>query len=234
MELALLLGALALGLAGVPHCVAMCATPCAAVCGPRALGPAGIAFHAGRLLSYAAAGALVAGGVQLLGSLSAWSPLLRPAWTLLHAAALVLGLWLLWQGRQPLWLETLGRGSARAAALHGGGRMRLQAPLRRAGAAGAAGALWAAWPCGLLQSALVLAALAKGPGGGALVMAGFAAVTAGALMLGPALWSWLGVRGMSAQVSRWAVRASGGLIALAALFALTRSTWADFVAWCVG
>lgn len=229
MELALLLGALALGLAGVPHCVAMCAAPCAAVCGRgRSIGPAVWAFHGGRLLSYAAAGALVAGSVQVLGALSAVSPWLRPLWTLLHAAALVLGLWLLWQGRQPLWLESLGRGSSRAAASAAGWR-RLRGPAR----AGGAGLAWAAWPCGLLQSALVLAALANGPAGGALVMAGFAAVTAAGLTLGPVLWSWLGAPARSARVAAWAVRGSGALIALAAIFALTQSNWAEFVAWCV-
>jgi sulfite exporter TauE/SafE len=94
---------------------------------------------------------------------------LRPVWTLLHAAAFVLGLWMLWQGRQPVWLESLGRGSARAAG-PAAGWQRVHGPVK----AGAAGLAWAAWPCGLLQSALVLAALANGPAGGALVMTGFA------------------------------------------------------------
>lgn len=227
MEFALLLSALALGLAGVPHCVAMCAAPCAAVTGRGVSGPAAWAFHGGRALSYALAGALAAGSVQALGALMAWTPLLRPVWTLLHAAALVLGLWMLWQGRQPVWLESLGRGSARAAG-PAAGWQGVRGPAR----AGAAGLAWVAWPCGLLQSALVLAALANGPAGGALVMAGFAAVTAAGLMVGPALWSWFGGGAVAARVSVWAVRASGAMIAAAAGFALTHSSWAEFVAWC--
>ena len=227
MEFALLLSALALGLAGVPHCVAMCAAPCAAVTGRGATGPTAWTFHAARTLSYAVAGAVAAGSVGALAALAAWSPLLRPVWTLLHAAAMVLGLWMLWQGRQPVWLESLGRGSARAAG-PAAGWQRVQGPAK----AGAAGLAWVAWPCGLLQSALVLAALANGPAGGALVMTGFALVTAAGLMVGPALWSWFGGGAVAARVSTWAVRASGAMIAVAAGFALTHGVWADFVAWC--
>lgn len=227
MEFALLLSALALGLAGVPHCVAMCAAPCAAVTGRGIHGPTAWAFHAARTLSYAAAGAVAAGSIGALAALAAWSPLLRPVWTLLHAAALVLGLWMLWQGRQPVWLESLGRGSARAAG-PAAGWQRVQGPAK----AGAAGLAWVAWPCGLLQSALVLAALANGPAGGALVMTGFALVTAAGLMVGPALWSWFGGGAVAARVSAWAVRGSGAMIAVAAGFALTHGMWADFVAWC--
>ncbi len=227
MEFALLLSALALGLAGVPHCAAMCAAPCAAVTGRGAVSPAAWAFHLARMLSYAVAGAVAAGSVSALAALAAWSPLLRPVWTLLHAAALVLGLWMLWQGRQPVWLESLGRGSGRAAG-PASGWQRIHGPAR----AGAAGLVWAAWPCGLLQSALVLAALANSPAGGALVMTGFAAVTAAGLMVGPALWAWFGGGAVAARVSTWAVRASGAMIVLAAGFALTHGVWAEFVAWC--
>jgi sulfite exporter TauE/SafE len=107
MEFALLLSALALALAGVPHCAAMCAAPCAAVTGRGATGPVAWTFHAARVLSYALAGAVAAGSVGALAALAQWSPLLRPLWTLLHAAAFVLGLWMLWQGRQPMWLESV-------------------------------------------------------------------------------------------------------------------------------
>ena len=222
-----MLSALALGLAGVPHCAAMCAAPCAAVTGRGAVSPAAWAFHGARVLSYAVAGAVAAGSVAALAALAAWSPLLRPVWTLLHAAALLLGLWMLWQGRQPLWLESMGRGSGRAAG-PADGWQRMRGPAK----AGMAGLAWAAWPCGLLQSALVLAALANSPAGGALVMTGFATVTAAGLMVGPALWAWFGGGAVAARVSVWAVRASGAMIALAAGFALTHGVWADFVAWC--
>jgi len=229
MEFALLLSALALGLAGVPHCAAMCAAPCAALTGRGNTGPVAWTFHAARVLSYTLAGAVVAGSVGALAALAQWSPVLRPLWTLLHASAFVLGLWMLWQGRQPVWLESLGRGSARAAGPAAGWK-RLRGPIK----AGAAGLAWAAWPCGLLQSALVLAALANGPAGGALVMTGFALITAAGLLAGPALWSWFGGGAVAARAASWAVRLSGAMIAAAAGFALSHGIWADFVAWCFG
>ena len=109
MDLALLASALLLGLAGVPHCTAMCAAPCAAVtAGPRqGRRLRWAAFHGMRVLAYAAAGAVAASSVGVLGVLADWTPLLQPLWTLVHAAAFALGLWLLWRGRQPAWLENL-------------------------------------------------------------------------------------------------------------------------------
>jgi len=227
MEFALLLSALALALAGVPHCAAMCAAPCAAVTGRQLRGPVPWVFHGARLLSYTLAGAVAAGSVAALAALAQWSPMLRPLWTLLHAGAFTLGLWLLWQGRQPVWLESIGRGSVRAAG-PAAGWQRLQGPVK----AGVAGSLWVAWPCGLLQSALLLAALANSPAGGALVMAGFAAVTAAGLVVGPGLWAWFGGGTLTARGTAWAVRLSGAMLAAAAGFALTHGVWHDVAAWC--
>ena len=108
--------ALLMGLAGTVHCVAMCgATSAAAVrtCAaarPRIGWPA---FHLGRLAGYALAGAVAASSVAGLAQLGQWSPALRPLWTLAHLAAMALGLVLLWRGRQPAWLDRLGRGGAR-------------------------------------------------------------------------------------------------------------------------
>ena len=116
MDLALAFSALLIGLAGSPHCVAMCGAACTAIagrCGRQRPQPALLGLHAGRLLSYAAGGAVVAGGVGALAALAAWSPSLRPLWTLVHVAALGLGVWLLWTGRQPAFLENLGRARAR-------------------------------------------------------------------------------------------------------------------------
>lgn len=225
MDFALLLSALALGLAGVPHCAAMCAAPCAAVTGRGLGGAAPWAFHGARLLSYAVAGAVAAGSVGALAALAQWAPALKPVWTLLHAAVFVLGLWMLWQGRQPVWLESLGRGSLRA-----GGWQVVHGP----GKAGLAGLLWVAWPCGLLQSALLLAALANGPAGGALVMAGFAAVSAAGLMLGPGLWAWLGGGAVAARAQVWGVRIAGAMLAAGAGWALTHGVWSQVAAYCFG
>ena len=62
---------------------------------------------------------------------------------------------------------------------------------------GVPGRLWVAWPCGLLQSALVVAALANTAWGGAAVMAGFAAASAAGLSLAP--WAFARLAGGGAR-----------------------------------
>lgn len=227
MSTVLVAGGLALGLAGIPHCAAMCAAPCAAVIGSG--GSAGRLgwFHLGRLLSYGLAGALAAASVNALGSLSQAWPWLRPLWSALHAAALGLGLWLLVVGRQPAWLERIGRRQAAVQAAPGGWQ-RIRGP---AGAA-SSGLLWVAWPCGLLQSAILLAALADGPVAGSAVMAAFAAASSLGISAGPALWRALGPRAAGWLRSPAAVRLAGALIALSASAALLRHVWAEVAAYC--
>ena len=214
MNAALATTVLLMGLAGAPHCVAMCGPACAGVlrgCG----GGHGttLAFHLARLASYAAGGALAAGGVAWLATQGPQVAVLRPLWTLLQVAAVALGLWLLWRGRQPAWIEGLGGRLERRA----GGRkvVWLNAPVRAA----AAGSSWVAWPCGLLQSALVVAALGGSAAGGAALMLLFGAGSALGLWLGPLLWLRLaGRHGAAAQVL--SVRLAGGLLALASAWAL--------------
>lgn len=226
MSTMLVAGALALGLAGIPHCAAMCAAPCAAVVGPQGAGRLGW-FHLGRLLSYGLAGALAAASVNALGSLSAAWPWLRPIWSALHAAALGLGLWLLVMGRQPAWLERMGRRQAPVPAGVGGWH-RISGPV----SATSSGLLWVAWPCGLLQSAILLAALADGPASGAAVMAAFAAASSLGVSAGPALWRALGPRAAGWLRSPAAVRLAGALIAVSAAAALLRHVWAEVAAYC--
>jgi len=214
-----------MGLAGTPHCLAMCGAPCAAA-GGRSPG----LFQLGRLAGYALAGALAAASVQLLGQLGAASSLLRPLWVLVHVAALLLGLALLWRGRQPAWLETLGQGAGRqlavpVGALRGGARA-LAVPAR----AGLAGLAWVAWPCGLLQSALLVAALASGPVQGAGVMAVFAATSGAGLALGPWLLRRLGLAGQGSMTL--AVRLGGLGLAVASGWALAHGLWVQIEAWC--
>ncbi len=85
----------------------MCAAPCAAVTGPLRSGL--WAFLLARTTGYAAAGAVAAGSVGALAGWSQWSPALRPLWAAVHLATMVLGLWMLWQGRQPRWMSAMGR-----------------------------------------------------------------------------------------------------------------------------
>jgi uncharacterized protein len=227
MDLALVLSALMLGLAGAPHCTAMCGAACAAA--TRGGRSAAWPFHLTRVAAYASAGALVAAGVGALSALGQLSPALRPLWTLAHAAALGLGLWLLWQGRQPAWLQHFGRAPTLAVP-DAQGWQRMQVPLR----ASAAGAAWVAWPCGLLQSALVVAALANTATGGAAVMAVFAAATSAGLIVGPWLWQRLGGQGASRAVVVLATRTAGALLAAASAWALGRDVLPQVLAYCFG
>lgn len=257
----LLSSAVLMGLAGSAHCLAMCGAACtalagrapagaAAVPGPSAWAPL-LAFHLARALSYAVAGAVVATGVGALSTLGQAVGVLRPLWTLVHLAALVLGVWLLWQGRQPAWMERLGRVRPDASAagpapltvalpLPGrtaaDGAAARRIDLRRLRRATAAGLLWAAWPCGLLQSALLVAALASRPWQGAAVMAGFAAGSAAGLLFGPWLWWRLtGLRADARRAERWSVlsvRLAGLALAAASAWALGHGLWLRVAAWC--
>lgn len=223
MNGALALSALMLGLAGSPHCAAMCGPSCVAI--TRGGWTERWAFHMLRGASYAAAGALVASSVGALAALGALAPAVRPLWTLLHAAALMLGLWLMWFGRQPVFLERIGQGASRPALA--GGWQRMKGPTKAA----TIGAAWVAWPCGLLQSALVVAALADSAAGGAAVMAVFAAATLVGLTVGPWLLAQLGGADGGAV---WATRLAGAVLAAASANALWHDLWAKLVAFCVG
>lgn len=201
--------ALLLGIAGAPHCAAMCGAACqaaAGACGGRSLQANLVALHLARGLAYVAAGALAATGVSLLGGV----PALRPLWSLAQAAALALGVWLLVQGREPEWLTTL---RVRPPRPPGGKVIWLAGP----GRAAAVGGAWVALPCGLLQSALVVAALGNGPVEGAGLMAMFAATSGVGLWAGPLLWNKLGSNRISAA---WGTRLAGLLLVVASGWAL--------------
>lgn len=235
MEATIIASAFMLGLAGAPHCTAMCAAPCAVVVG-RGDGAAGsIAFHASRVAGYAAAGAVAAGGLAMLGVLAQAAPMLRPLWALVHAGLFALGLWLLWQGRQPALLAQLGRGAQPALAWAGWQTVSAPAPSRRAGRrawrAGLAGGLWFAWPCGLLQSALLVAALSNSALGGAAAMGAFAVASSAGLLLAPLIWQRLGRAG-SGRAEAWALRGAGLLMAGMSGWALTAGLWHRFAEYC--
>ena len=227
MDTALILGAGLMGLAGTPHCAAMCGAPCAAVtqrCGSQARHGLLAGFTLGRLLSYAAGGAVVAASVGAVNVLGSMAPVLRPLWTLLHLAVLGLGLWLLFTGRQPAWWARMGTAPVMAAAPPAGWQ-RVAAPLR----AGAAGGMLLALPCGLLQSALLIAALANTPLQGALAMGSFAAASS----LGLWLPGTLAARAQGgASVNVLMLRLAGATLAAASAWALTHDLWLRWVAWC--
>jgi uncharacterized protein len=213
MNTALAGTALLLGIAGAPHCAAMCGAACqaaAGACGGRSLQANLVSLHLARGLAYVAAGAVAATGVNLLGGV----PALRPLWSLAQAAALALGLWLLVQGREPEWLTTLRVRPLRPSQ---GKVIWIGGP----GRAALVGGAWVALPCGLLQSALVVAALGNGPADGAALMALFAATSAVGLWAGPALWARL--KSVPFAPS-WGTRLAGAMLMVASGWALWHGT----------
>jgi hypothetical protein len=181
-----------------------------------------LSFQAGRVIGYAALGALAAASVQGLGWLTVQSAALRPVWSLLHVAATVLGLVLLLSGRQPLWLQAGARSVwARVRKVGAGGV--LAAPL-------GLGVVWSLLPCGLLYSALLLASLSGEPLSGAATMALFALGTSLTMMAGPWLWLRLGLSRMGDGT--WGIRMAGAALAVASGWALWMGLVHNQAPWC--
>lgn len=227
MQSSLALTAVLMGLAGGPHCVAMCGAACAGIgqgAGARKV-RAMWTFQAGRVVGYSILGGVAAASMQGVGWLATQSAALRPAWTLLHVAALLLGLVLLWQARQPVWLEGGARrlwAAVRKMAPGGGnGTLGMGTPL-------VIGALWAFLPCGLLYSALLVAALTSRVADGAAVMALFALGTSVSMMAGP--WLWLRLRGPDS--GQWGVRLAGLALAASSGWALWMGLVHNTAPWC--
>jgi sulfite exporter TauE/SafE len=226
MSTTLAVTALLMGLAGGPHCAAMCGAACAGISrlGPRqgSGSPRSLwRFQAGRLMGYSLAGAAAALAVQSLAWLTTSTAALRPVWTLFHLAVLLWGLMLVAQARQPAWISDAGR------ALWS--RIRPLAQAR--GGVFITGALWAFMPCGLLYSALLVASLSGGPLQGALSMALFAAGSSVSLMLVPWLLGKLQDHGHP-RWQDWGTRVAGALLILAAAWALWADAFHRFADWC--
>jgi sulfite exporter TauE/SafE len=223
MQSSLAVTAVLMGLAGGPHCVAMCGAACAGLA--QAAGPrrrhALTAFQIGRLVGYSTLGAVAAGGMQALGWLTIQSAALRPVWTMLHVAAMLLGLLLMLQARQPVWLDQSARRLWQ--------RVRAFQDRRTCSAPYLLGALWALMPCGLLYSALMVAALTSTPLEGGLTMALFALGSSVSLWAGPWLWLRLQTLGDGA----WGMRLAG----LALLGVSAWGLWMGLVhqqaPWCI-
>ncbi|MRD47974.1 sulfite exporter TauE/SafE family protein [Caenimonas koreensis] len=211
-----------MGLAGGPHCAAMCGTACAG------LMRAGVnpsrslwLFQAGRLAGYSLAGAAAAAAVQSFAWLATNSAAIKPLWTLFHLAVLAWGLMLVTRAHQPVWVSNTGRSVW--------SRVR---PLAASGkGVFAAGALWAFMPCGLLYSALLVASLSGGPAEGALTMALFALGSAVSLSLAPMLLLRLQGAGNRFR-QEWGTRVAGLLLAAAAVWALWMDMAHQVAVWC--
>ena len=214
----LLTAAALAGLAGSPHCLAMCGAACAGVGGQSA--QRAMAFQAGRLVGYATLGAVAAASAGALQWAAAHAALLKPLWGMFHVAVIVLGASLLWLGAQPAWVERGAQQVWRAL------RVRTLS-LDTARWPFAAGALWALLPCGLLYAALMLAALADTALEGAAVMAVFALASGAVLQFGASLGRRLGTRS-----GAWGVRLAGVGLSAASVFALGHGLWPAVAAWC--
>lgn len=223
MQSSLAITALMMGILGGPHCVAMCGAACAGL-GQAAgaqRGQALLAFQVGRVLGYSLLGAVAAASVQGLGWLTVQSAAIRPVWTLLHVAAVVLGLLLMVQARQPLWLDGAARQLwARVRAFNA--RWGRAAPCM-------VGGLWALMPCGLLYSALMVAALTSQPLEGAATMALFALGSSISLWAGP----WLFLRMQSLGDGAWGMRVAGFALVAVSSWALWMGLVHDQAPWCV-
>ena len=165
--------------------------------------------------------ALAAFAMDSLAWLTQQTTALRPVWTLMHVAVMVWGLLMMVQSRQPVWVEQAGRSVWR----------RVQPLVNAPGGVLATGFLWALMPCGLLYSALLVAALSGGPLEGAVTMALFGFGSGAWLVAGPWLWSRLKHR-LDAKRAEWGTRAAGGLLFAVAAWAL----WLDLIykpsLWC--
>ena len=213
---ALVVSMLALGLASGLHCVGMCGGIVAAfTSAPRTAvlhdarnasdWPRHLAFNAGRVASYAAAGA-IAGAIGAVGATIGELVHAQLAlYVLANLMLVVVGLHLLGIGAPLARIEALGAPLWRRIAPHAG---RLAAA-RSLPAALGAGALWGWLPCGIVYGALATATLAGSATGGAIAMTAFGAGTLPYLLaagVGAArLKAWIGL-------GRW--RAAAGILVL--------------------
>jgi sulfite exporter TauE/SafE len=190
-------------------------------------------FQIGRLIGYAALGAIAAESIHALGWLAEETTVFHPLWSMLHIAAVLWGLWLIWRAEQPLWLSRTAqqiwqRVSGRAAMVGG----HSLSPLWL-------GMAWTFLPCGLLYSALLVAMFTAGALQGAMVMAAFA--VGGGLMLTVIPWLWsrflIGVR---FQLINWnltpinlGARLSGLVLAVTAGWGLYTGLTHSASPWCL-
>ena len=223
MQTSLALTALIMGLAGGPHCVAMCGAACAGIgqMSGHQQNRALLSFQAGRWLGYTLMGALAAFSVQALGWLTVESAALRPVWSMLHVAAVVLGLLLVWQAKQPVWLDQ--------SAQRLWGRVRKLNATWGKPAPVAVGTLWALMPCGLLYSALMVAALTGNIWEGALTMACFALGSGVSLGFAP----WLLLKLKTLGDGAWGIRLAGLALAVTSGWGLWLGLVHNQAPWCI-
>jgi sulfite exporter TauE/SafE len=207
------LAALGIGLAGAGHCLGMCGGIAAALNLGGDRGPATtLAYHAGRLCSYAALGALLGAAAGSI-NFAHWTMLLRYlAALLLIAMGLSIADW--WRG-----ISVLERAGARLWRPVQRLFARLL-PVRHWSQGLLLGLGWGLIPCGLIYSALAWSATTRSAADGALLMLLFGAGTLPAM-----LTTSFGAVGVQALLRR------RGLKLLIALFLIASGAWSLAMTW---
>jgi sulfite exporter TauE/SafE len=213
------------GLAGSVHCIGMCGGivsafsltpssrapfPVAVVADASPQAATGalrmLAYNAGRIGSYAMAGAMAGGlanGAGTLAGLAGWQ---AAGFWLANLMLIALGLYLMDAWRGVARLEQLGQGVWRRLRP----LMRFILPLDNPLKMFAMGALWGWLPCGMVYSVLITAMLSGSAANGAAVMAAFGLGTLPMLaMLG------LAGNGLRASLQRLPVRRVAGVLVIA-------------------
>jgi uncharacterized protein len=219
MQNALLLSALAMGVAGGPHCVVMCGAACTGLSQAHAKPNVGIVlYHLGRLCGYALLGAIASYGIRSIAWLSDYSAVLHPLWTFSHVLIFFWGAILIIYAKQPLWIDNTGKRVWR--------RIKQLSAIK--GGHFYIGGLWAFMPCGLLYSALVIAAFNANPAGGAMTMAAFAIGSSVSLFFAP--WIWLNLK--TKLVEPYGMRLAGLMLTSASAWAICMQLTHDSKIWC--
>jgi sulfite exporter TauE/SafE len=215
----LISSAFLMGLAGGPHCVAMCGAACAGFSQTPKQPYAIYQYHFGRLSGYAMLGAIAAIAMQSIAWLSAYSKILHPIWTFFHILVFFWGVMLMIFARQPLWVERAGG--------HIWQKVKKLARIQCGFIF--IGLLWALMPCGLLYSALIIASFNGNVFGGAISMAAFAIGSSVSLFFAP--WLWLKIK--TNAIEPYGMRLAGLLLSLASAWAI----WMDLIhqtkIWCL-
>lgn len=210
----LLITAFLMGLAGIPHCTAMCGTACAAAL------PQGLSAWTllGRALGYAGLGVIAAAAAGAIAQWGQHVAMIKPLWMMAQLAMVLLGGFMLLRGVIPGVVEQAGKGLFER--VRGGWRQRVATwpQWLKPGWPLLAGLAWALLPCGLLYTALMTAALASRPWEGGLVMLAFALPSALGVWAAPRWLRWLRGQTRPAQALGGApvpviwMRAEGGCL----------------------
>ena len=208
-----------MGMMGGPHCISMCGAPCSVISaqGSRQIWQ----FHLGRILGYGILGGVAAYSVNNLAWLSNQTMSIHPLWTFFHGIIFIWGFVMLLYAKQPQWIDHMGESIWNV-------MQKLSKTLR---SNFLLGMLWSFMPCGLLYSALLVAALTLNILNGTISMMFFAAGTSISLIVSPIIW--LKIKNGKLWLNETqGMRIAGLLLMIAASWAI----WMDLIhpmkLWC--